>query len=89
MHADMTAVTTQSNQIGSDEVKDNLALLEPSWGKKQVNVLASPIPGCLPRIAEDSSGGTWCWQQARRLPSGTLTQPWSFSHPKVSHHPHA
>ena len=34
MHANMTAVTIQSNKIVSNEVKDNLALLEPSYGEK-------------------------------------------------------
>ena len=33
MHADMTAVTMQSNKIVSNEVKDNQVLLEPSYGK--------------------------------------------------------
>ena len=33
MHADMTAVTIQSNTIVLNEVKDNSALLEPSYGK--------------------------------------------------------
>ena len=33
MHADVTAVTIQSNKIVSNEVKDNEALLEPSYGK--------------------------------------------------------
>ena len=31
MHANMTAVTIQSNIIVSNEVKDNKALLEPSY----------------------------------------------------------
>ena len=31
----MTAVTTQSNKIVLNEVKDNKALLEPSYGKKK------------------------------------------------------
>ena len=30
----MTAVTIQSNKIVSNEVRDNKALLEPSYGKK-------------------------------------------------------
>ena len=42
MHADMTAVTTQSNKIALNEVKDNLVLLEPSYGKKQAGFLANP-----------------------------------------------
>ena len=41
MHADMTALTIQSNKIVSNEVKDNYALLEPSYGKKQMNFLAN------------------------------------------------
>ena len=36
MHADMTAVTIQLNKIISNEVKDNQALLEPSY-KKELN----------------------------------------------------
>ena len=40
----MTAVTIQSNKIVSSEVKDNLALLEPSYGKtERKNLLANPI----------------------------------------------
>ena len=35
MHADATAVTIQSNKIVSNEVKDNQALLEPSYRNKQ------------------------------------------------------
>ena len=34
MHVDITAVTTQSNKIVLNKVKDNEALLEPSYGKK-------------------------------------------------------
>jgi len=41
MRADMTAVTIQSNKIVSNEVKDNYALLEPSYGKNQMNFLAN------------------------------------------------
>ena len=37
----MTAVTTQSNKIVSNEVKDNEGLLEPSYGKKRTNFLAN------------------------------------------------
>ena len=37
MHAHMTAVTTQSNKIVSNQVKDNLALLQPSYRKKPNN----------------------------------------------------
>ena len=36
MHADMTAVTIQSNKIVLNEVKDNEVLLEPSYRKKQM-----------------------------------------------------
>ena len=39
----MTPVTIQSNKIVSNEVKDNEVLLEPSYRKKQMNVLANPI----------------------------------------------
>ena len=42
MHADMIAVTTQSNRI-VDKVKDNQAPLEPSYGKKQSNLLSNPM----------------------------------------------
>ena len=34
MHADMTAVTIQPNKIVLNEVKNNQALLEPSYRKK-------------------------------------------------------
>ena len=40
----MTPVTIQSNKIVSNEVKDNEVLLEPSYRKKPMNVLANPIP---------------------------------------------
>ena len=40
----MTPVTIQSNKIVSNEVKDNEVLLEPSYRKKQMNVLANPVP---------------------------------------------
>ena len=43
MHTDMTAVTIQSSKIVLNEVKDSKALLEPSYGKKQTNLLANPI----------------------------------------------
>ena len=36
MHADMTVVMIQSNKIVSNEVKDNSALLEPSYAKTQI-----------------------------------------------------
>ena len=39
----MTAVTIQSNKIVSNEVKDNEALLEPSYGKNQMSFLANSI----------------------------------------------
>ena len=35
MHADIIAVTIQTNKIVSNEVKDNYTLLEPSHGKKR------------------------------------------------------
>ena len=44
MHTEVTAVTIQSNKIVSKEVKDNYALLEPSYGKNQKNFLARPVP---------------------------------------------
>ena len=43
MHADMTAVTIQSNKIVLNEVKNNSALLAPSHGKNEVNSLANPV----------------------------------------------
>ena len=46
-HADMTVVTIQSIKIVLNEVKDNLTLLEPSYGKNQTNFLANPILWCL------------------------------------------
>ena len=39
----MTAVTTQSNKIVSNEVKDNQVSLEPSYKKNQMNFLANLI----------------------------------------------
>ena len=42
MHAAMTAVTKQSNQIVSNEIKENEVLLEPFYGKTQMNFLANP-----------------------------------------------
>ena len=38
MHTDMIAVTIQIN-----EVKDNQALPEPSYGKNQMSFLANPV----------------------------------------------
>ena len=43
MHVDMTAVTIHSNKIVSNEVKDNQAVLEPSYRKKTNKLLANPI----------------------------------------------
>ena len=43
MHADMTAVTIQSNKIVLNEGKGNLVLLKPSYGKNQMNFLANSI----------------------------------------------
>ena len=42
MYTDMTALTIQSTKIVSNEVKDNWALLEPSYGKKTQNVFGQP-----------------------------------------------
>ena len=39
----MTAVKIQSNKIVLSEVKDNQALLEPSYRKKLMNFLANPV----------------------------------------------
>ena len=44
-HADMTVVTIQSTKIVLNEVKDNLTLLEPSYGKNQMDFSANPISG--------------------------------------------
>ena len=43
MHTDTTAVKMQSNKIVLNEVKDDEALLEPSYGKNVTNILANPI----------------------------------------------
>ena len=48
MHADMTAVTIQSNKIVSNEVKGNKVLLKPLYGKKRMNLLANPIESTQP-----------------------------------------
>ena len=42
MHADMTGVTMQFDKIASNGGKDNLALLEPSFGEKVTDFLATP-----------------------------------------------
>ena len=47
MHADMTAVTIQSNRIVWNEVKDNYALLEPSYRKPPTNFLANLVCVCV------------------------------------------
>ena len=39
----MTAVTIQTDKIVFSEVKNNQALLEPSYGKKQTDLLVNPI----------------------------------------------
>ena len=52
MHADMTAVTIQSNKIVSNNIKDNEVLLESSQGKNQMNFLANPT-----FIFRDGKGG--------------------------------
>ena len=43
MHTSITAVTIKSNKICLNEIKDNEALLEPSYGKKTKNFVACPI----------------------------------------------
>ena len=55
MHADRTAVTVPSNKIVSNEVKDNYALLEPSYRKMQMNFLINPI-----KLGLGPEQGTWC-----------------------------
>ena len=42
MQADMILVTIQSNKILLNEVKDNEALLEPSYGKKTNDLFGQP-----------------------------------------------
>ena len=42
-HANMTAVTIQSNKIVQNEVKDNQALLERSYSNSVVDFLATLI----------------------------------------------
>ena len=42
-HVALTAVTIQSHKIALNEVKDSEALLEPSYGKKQMNFLADAV----------------------------------------------
>ena len=43
IHADITAVTIQSNKIVLNKVKDNKVLLEPSYRKKKKNFSANLI----------------------------------------------
>ena len=47
MYTDMTAVTItikkKKTHLISNEVKNNLAVLEPSYGKKQMRLLAKPV----------------------------------------------
>ena len=43
MHADMTAVTIQSNQAILNEIEDTSALPEPSYRKKVIDFLVHPI----------------------------------------------
>ena len=46
MQAGMSTVTTQSNKVVSNEVKDNKALPEPSYRKKPKELFGCPcIPG--------------------------------------------
>ena len=54
MYAGMTAATIQSNKIVSNEVKDDYAVLEPPYGKNQMNFLASS------KIISFSSGHIIC-----------------------------
>ena len=42
MHVDMTAVKIQSNKTVLDEVNNNYALLEPSYGKKTNELFDQP-----------------------------------------------
>ena len=42
VHVDMTAVSIQSNKIVLNEVQDNSALLEPSYGKKPNELFGQP-----------------------------------------------
>lgn len=43
LYGTLRRLYTQSQTIASNEVQDNYALLEPSYGKNQVNFLAQPI----------------------------------------------
>ena len=43
MHTDLTTAAIESNEIVSDEVKDNVVLLEQSSGNSQMNFLVGPI----------------------------------------------
>ena len=42
MHADMTAVTIQSDKMVWNEVNDNQALLEPTYRKRKMNIFGQP-----------------------------------------------
>ena len=42
IHADLKAVTRQSNKIVSNEMKDYWALLEPSYGKIPNELFGQP-----------------------------------------------
>ena len=48
-HADMTAVTTQSNTIVSNDVKDNEVLLGPPYAKKYNGLFGQPST-CIIRL---------------------------------------
>ena len=57
MNTDRTAVTIQSNKIVSNDIKDNQALLEPSYRKNQTNFLSNLVKETLGKVASDTSGG--------------------------------
>ena len=59
MHTDMTAVTIQSNKIVLNEVKDDYALLEPSYRKNLANFLTTTIKKlfCFKGHHQESGGG--------------------------------
>ena len=67
MHADMTAVTIQSNKFVSNEVKDKYVLLQPSYRKKPMNFLATPIYMPLGICSGCWSLGKLCWMRLSRL----------------------
>ena len=60
----MTVVTTQCNKTVPNEVKDNWAPLEPSYGEKNPNTLFCQ-PNILKRKQKDIAGENWGETQDR------------------------